>query len=105
MIKRIQEREDIKKMAKQYYLDAEGLQRLIDFLRLQFYPVKQQSENNAEAIEVLNKPDGSPGSIQTLISQAISNLDIADLKQDELLRIYCGSASDLIEEVNNNENG
>lgn len=78
-------------MAEKYYLDEEGLARLVEFIRQQIKP--QQ-----DAIELLNKSDGTPGSIQKTIDDVISELDIADLQQEEPLRIYGGSASDLIDE-------
>lgn len=82
-------------MADKYYLDEEGLVRLVDYIRKQLIPVQQ----NSDAIELLNKTDGTPGSIQKMIDDVISELDIADLQQEKPTRIYGGSASDLIEEV------
>lgn len=82
-------------MADKYYLDEEGLQRLVDYIRLQLKPV----ENNTKAIELLNKTDGSPGSIQKMIDDVIDELDIAELQQKGLLNIYGGSASEVFEEV------
>ena len=78
-------------MAEKYYLDEEGLARLVEFIRQQIKP--QQ-----DAIELLNKSDGTPGSIQKTIDDVISELDIADLQQEEPLRLYGGSASDLVNE-------
>lgn len=82
-------------MAEKYYLDEEGLRRLVDFIKTQLIPVQQ----NTDAIELLNKTDGTPGSIQYMIDDVVSNLDITDLQQEMPMRIYGGSASDLIEEV------
>lgn len=82
-------------MAEKYYLDEEGLRRLVDFIKTQLIPVQQ----NTDAIELLNKTDGTPGSIQYMIDDVISNLDITDLQQEMPMRIYGGSASDLIEGV------
>ena len=63
-------------MAEKYYLDEEGLRRLVDFIKTQLIPVQQ----NTDAIELLNKTDGTPGSIQYMIDDVISNLDITDLQ-------------------------
>lgn len=82
-------------MAEKYYLDEEGLRRLVDFIKAQLIPVQQ----NTDAIELLNKTDGTPGSIQYMIDDVVSNLDITDLQQEMPMRIYGGSASDLIEGV------
>jgi hypothetical protein len=59
-------------MADKYYLDEEGLKRLVEYIRLQLIPVQE----NKDAIELLNKTDGTPGSI----SYFLNNLDIADLQ-------------------------
>ena len=79
-------------MADKQYLDEEGLRRLVEYIKLQLIPFDK-------AIELLNKTDGTPGSIQKMIDDAISELDIGDLQQEETLVIYGGSASDLIEGV------
>lgn len=68
-------------MADKYYLDEEGLRRLVDFIR-------QQVDPNTDAIKLLNKTDGTPGSIQRMIDDAI----------EEPTRIYGGSASAMIGE-------
>lgn len=79
-------------MAEKYYLDEEGLARLVEYIRAQIKP--QQ-----DAIELLNKSDGTPGSIQRTIDDVISELDIADLQQEEPLKLFGGSASEVFEEV------
>ena len=79
-------------MADKYYLDEEGLIRLVEYIRMQIKP--QQ-----DAIELLNKSDGTPGSIQRTIDDVISELDIADLQQEEPLKLFGGSASEVFEEV------
>ncbi len=81
-------------MAEKYYLDEAGLTRLVEFIRQQIKP--QQN-----AIELLTKSDGTPGSIKKTIEDVISGLDVADLQQEEPIRIYGGSASEVLpEEVN-----
>lgn len=79
-------------MAEKYYLDKQGLERLVEFIKQQLIPVAE----NTAAIELLNKTDGTPGSVQYQIDYALDNLDIADLQQKEPLRIYGGSATDNI---------
>lgn len=79
-------------MAEKYYLDEQGLARLVEFIRQQLIPVAE----NTAAIELLNKTDGTPGSVEYQIQTALNELDIADLQQDEPLQIYGGSASDII---------
>lgn len=78
-------------MADKYYLDEEGLKRLVQYINAQF-------KTNKDAIELLNKTDGTPGSIQQMIDDAISEIDIADLQQDEQIILYGGSASKLVNE-------
>lgn len=79
-------------MAEKYYLDEQGLARLVEYIRQQLIPVAE----NTAAIELLNKTDGTPGSVQTQIAQALSNLDIAELQQEEPLYVYGGSATDVM---------
>lgn len=76
-------------MSNKYYLDEEGLKRLVEYINLQHIPI-------TKAIELLNKTDGSPGSIQKMIDDAISELDIADLQQEETLHLFGGSASEVL---------
>lgn len=79
-------------MADKYYLDEEGLKRLAEYIRQQLIPVAE----NTTAIELLNKTDGTPGSIQRMIDDVVNKLDISDLKQEEPLYIYGGSATDVM---------
>ena len=79
-------------MADKYYLDEEGLKRLAEYIRQQLIPVAE----NTTAIELLNKTDGTPGSIQRMIDDVVDKLDISDLKQEEPLYIYGGSATDVM---------
>lgn len=79
-------------MAEKYYLDEAGLKRLVEYIQEQLIPVSE----NTDAIELLNKTDGTPGSIQKMIDDVISKLDIADLQQENILNIYGGSASEVI---------
>ena len=79
-------------MADKYYLDEEGLKRLVEYIRQQLIPVAE----NTTAIELLNKTDGTPGSIQRMIDDVVNKLDISDLKQEEPLYIYGGSATDVM---------
>lgn len=79
-------------MAEKYYLDEQGLARLVEYIRQQLIPVAE----NTAAIELLNETDGTPGSVQYQIQEALNELDIADLQQDEPLQIYGGSASDVM---------
>lgn len=79
-------------MADKYYLDEEGLKRLVEYIRQQLIPVAE----NTTAIELLNKTDGTPGSIQRMIDDVVNKLDIFDLKQEEPLYVYGGSATDVM---------
>lgn len=81
-------------MAKKY-LDAEGVTKLVEFFTKQF----ASSIDLQEEIELLNKTDGTPGSIKQIVDEIIANTSISDLNQDEELTIYGGSASDVMEEV------
>lgn len=76
-------------MSKKYYLDEEGLIKLVEFINSQHIPI-------ANAIELLNRTDGSSGSIKRMIDDAISNIDIADLQQNETIKLYGGSASEVL---------
>lgn len=79
-------------MADKYYLDEEGLKRLAEYIRQQLIPVAE----NTTAIELLNKTDGTPGSIQRMIDDVVDELDISDLKQEDPLYIYGGSATEVM---------
>ena len=56
-------------MADKEYLDAEGLRRLKEYIDTQIEPLRQ-------AINLLNSNDETPGSIQSMIDNAINNVDI-----------------------------
>lgn len=76
-------------MSNKYYLDEEGLRRLVEFINEQHVPI-------AKAIELLNKTDGSPGSVKKMIDDAISELNLDNIEQKSTLYIYGGSASDMV---------
>ena len=54
-------------MAEKYYLDAEGLQRLKEYIDNQIKPLYA-------AINLLNSDDETPGSIQSMIDNAINEI-------------------------------
>ena len=54
-------------MADKQYLDAEGLQRLKDYIDAQIKPLRA-------AINLLNGNDQTPGSIQSMIDDAINEV-------------------------------
>ena len=54
-------------MAEKYYLDAEGLQRLKDYIDAQLKPLYA-------AINLLNSDNETPGSIQSMIDDAINDV-------------------------------
>ena len=54
-------------MAEKYYLDAEGLQRLKEYIDNQIKPLQA-------AINLLNSDDETPGSIQSMIDNAINDI-------------------------------
>ena len=54
-------------MASKEYLDAEGLRRLREYIDTQIEPLRQ-------AINLLNSNDETPGSIQSMIDNAISEV-------------------------------
>ena len=54
-------------MADKQYLDAEGLQRLKDYIDAQIEPLRA-------AINLLNSNDETPGSIQSMIDNAINEI-------------------------------
>ena len=54
-------------MADKEYLDAEGLQRLKDYIDAQIQPLRA-------AINLLNSNDQTPGSIQSMIDSAINEV-------------------------------
>ncbi len=54
-------------MADKQYLDAEGLQRLKEYIDAQIEPLRA-------AINLLNSNDETPGSIQSMIDNAINEI-------------------------------
>lgn len=54
-------------MASKEYLDAEGLRRLREYIDTQIEPLRQ-------AINLLNSNDETPGSIQSMIDDAINGI-------------------------------
>ncbi len=54
-------------MADKEYLDAEGLQRLKEYIDAQIQPLRA-------AINLLNSNDQTPGSIQSMIDNAINEV-------------------------------
>ena len=54
-------------MAEKYYLDAEGLQRLKEYIDNQIKPLYA-------AINLLNSDTETPGSIQSIIDDAINEV-------------------------------
>ena len=54
-------------MAEKYYLDAEGLQRLKEYIDNQIKPLYA-------AINLLNSDNETPGSIQSMIDNAINEI-------------------------------
>ena len=58
-------------MAEKYYLDAEGLQRLKEYIDNQIKPLRA-------AINLLNANDETPGSIQSMIDNAINEVTHID---------------------------
>lgn len=58
-------------MADKEYLDAEGLQRLKEYIDAQIQPLRA-------AINLLNSNDQTPGSIQSMIDDAINEVTHID---------------------------
>lgn len=58
-------------MASKEYLDAEGLRRLREYIDTQIEPLRQ-------AINLLNSNDETPGSIQSMIDDAINGITHID---------------------------
>ena len=77
-------------MTDKMYLDQAGLAELRDWILNQLVPVEN-------AITILNKTDGTPGSIQKIVEDILKNQDI--LFDDELITFYGGSA----ENINDND--
>lgn len=62
-------------------------------------PLIKQIEELKQKIELLNKTDGTPGSIEYIVRDIVSKMDISDLAKEEILTIYGGSATDVMREV------
>ena len=58
-------------MAEKQYLDAEGLMRLKEYIDAQIEPLRA-------AINLLNSNDETPGSIQSMIDDAINQVTHID---------------------------
>lgn len=58
-------------MADKQYLDAEGLQRLREYIDAQIEPLRA-------AINLLNSNNETPGSIQSMIDNAINSVRYID---------------------------
>ncbi len=78
-------------MANKNYLDEAGVSRLVEFFTMRINRLEEQ-------IALLNKKDGTPGSIQQTINDTIANTEISDLNLDGEYVIYGGSASEVLEE-------
>lgn len=78
-------------MANKNYLDEAGVSRLVEFFTMRINRLEEQ-------IALLNKTDGTPGSIQQTINDTIANTEISDLNLDGEYVIYGGSASEVLEE-------
>ena len=78
-------------MADKYYLDEDGVRRLVEFFTMRIEKLEDQ-------LALLNKKDGTPGSIQQTINDTIANTEISDLNLDGEYVIYGGSASEVLEE-------
>lgn len=78
-------------MGNKQWLDSEGLRLLAEYIKL----MHDQQQN---AIDLLNGSVETPGSVRQLIHDAIAEIDITNLQQGEVLHIYGGSASEVMEE-------
>lgn len=78
-------------MADKYYLDENGVRRLVEFFSMRIEKLEEQ-------LALLNKTDDTPGSIQQKINDTIANTEISDLNLDGEYVIYGGSASEVLEE-------
>lgn len=72
-------------MADKVYLDAEGVKRLKEYIDDQFSSLKK-------AIDLLNDTNEAPGSIQFMIDNAINQLRLENIEQDDSLIINGGNA-------------
>lgn len=74
-------------MADKEYLDREGLKKLKRYIDDHLVALK-------EAIDLLQDTDETPESIKEMIDNAIEELHIEDLEQEDSLIIYGGNASE-----------
>lgn len=73
-------------MADKEYLDQEGLKKVKRYIDDHLVALK-------EAIDLLQDTDETPESIKEMIDNAIEELHIEDLEQEDSLIIYGGNAS------------
>ena len=69
------------------YLDDAGVKYLKEYIMQHYLSLQQAIDEIYE----------TPSSIQGLIDQAIQNIDIADLQQENTICLYGGSASEVFE--------
>lgn len=74
-------------MADKEYLDQEGLKKVKRYIDDHLVALK-------EAIDLLKDTDETPESIKEMIDNAIEELHIEDLEQEDSLIIYGGNASE-----------
>jgi macrodomain Ter protein organizer (MatP/YcbG family) len=74
-------------MADKEYLDREGLKKVKRYIDDHLIALK-------EAIDLLQDTDETPESIKEMIDNAIEELHIEDLEQEDSLIIYGGNASE-----------
>lgn len=74
-------------MADKEYLDREGLKKVKRYIDDHLVALK-------EAIDLLQDTDETPESIKEMIDNAIEELHIEDLEQEDSLIIYGGNASE-----------
>ena len=74
-------------MADKEYLDREGLKKLKRYIDDHLIALK-------EAVDLLQDTDETPESIKEMIDNAIEELHIEDLEQEDSLIIYGGNASE-----------
>ena len=72
-------------MAEKVYLDAEGVQRLKEYIDDQIMVLRK-------AIDLLNDQNGTPGSIQKMIDDAINSITLDNIIQENEVAINGGSA-------------
>lgn len=72
-------------MADKEYLDQEGLKKVKRYIDDHLVALK-------EAIDLLQDTDETPESIKEMIDNAIEELHIEDLEQEDSLIIYGGNA-------------